>query len=311
MSRVSSKVNLLGKPLFWKSVGLRFFKVKGLDAVIILSYTTLLSLVPLLGLMLSIFSMSSLFESLSQEMMDLMVTHLLPNAEESIQQYLWQFSQQVAKLKGPSLIFILITTLMLLWTIDGKINTIWSSDKTRRWWVSVLNYLGISLLGPVLLGGSLVLSSYLAAMPLISEVQNIVNVPLPFDWVYALPILFNILGFLILYRFVPVVRVSWVSAFMGALFAALLLEGLKTGFVLYLEWFPTYSVIYGAFAAIPILLLWIYSLWLIIMICATVVFELENFEKGSKLKASLKALDLETQSLQALGLDALSAKGKL
>lgn len=311
MSRVSSKVNLLGKPLFWKSVGLRFFKVKGLDAVIILSYTTLLSLVPLLGLMLSIFSMSSLFESLSQEMMDLMVTHLLPNAEESIQQYLWQFSQQVAKLKGPSLIFILITTLMLLWTIDGKINTIWSSDKTRRWWVSVLNYLGISLLGPVLLGGSLVLSSYLAAMPLISEVQNIVNVPLPFDWVYALPILFNILGFLILYRFVPVVRVSWVSAFMGALLAALLLEGLKTGFVLYLEWFPTYSVIYGAFAAIPILLLWIYSLWLIIMICATVVFELENFEKGSKLKASLKALDLETQSLQALGLDAPSAKGKL
>lgn len=308
MEQLLSKLNMLRKPLFWKSVGLRFYKVKGLDAVIILSYTTLLSLVPLLGLMLSIFSMSSLFESLSKEMMDIMVTHILPNAEEDIQQYLWQFSQQVAKLKGPSLVFILITTVLLLRAIDGKINSIWSSDKTRIWWVSVLNYLGVSLIGPVLLGGSLVLSSYLAAMPLISEVQDFISVPLPFDWVYALPILFNVLGFLVLYRFVPIVRVGWLSALVGAFMAALLLEALKTGFVLYLEWFPTYSVIYGAFAAIPILLLWIYSLWLIILFCATVVFELENFEKGSRLKSKIKTLDREKEGLEKLRTDRSGVK---
>ena len=287
MNRLWQKLKFLRKGLFWKSVVMRFYKVKGLDAVVILSYTTLLSLVPLLGLMLSIFSMSDLFQSLSKEVLDLLVAHLLPQSGETIQQYLWQFSQQVAKLKGPSLIFILITTLILLWTIDDKLNSIWSSTLSRRWWVSLLHYLGISLLGPILLGGSLVLSSYLTAMPLISHMQNWVAQPL--DWLHALPVLFNVLGFAFLFRFVPIVRVSWTSAMIGAVLAALLVEGLKNGFGLYLAWFPTYSIIYGAFAAIPILLLWIYSLWAVILISATVVFQLENFEKGSQLKSSIKA----------------------
>ncbi|MBN2866369.1 MAG: YihY family inner membrane protein [Thiotrichales bacterium] len=295
MAILQQKIKLLRKPLFWKSVVLRFYKVKGLDAIVILSYTSLLSLVPLLGLMLSIFSVSTLFDSLSKEVMDLLVRHLLPQSEETIQHYLWQFSQQVARLKGPSLVFILITTLILLWTVDDKLNSIWSTEQSRRWWVSLLHYLGISLLGPLLLGGSLVMSSYLTALPLISHVQAWVSAPL--DWLHALPVLFNVLGLLFLYRFVPIVQVSWISALIGATLAALLLEGLKAGFVLYLDWFPTYSLIYGAFAAIPILLLWIYSLWFVIMICATVVFQLENFEKGSKLKSTLQAHARKTENL--------------
>ena len=156
-----------------------------------------------------------------------------------------------------------LTTLMLLWKVDEKLNGMWSESLTRKWWVSLLHYLGVSLLGPLLLGLSLLTSSYLLALPLLAETTPWIT-QLTFG-MSLLPLLLSWLGFTFLFKFVPIAYVPAKIALLGGLFATLQLELLKYGFTLYVKWFPTYDLIYGAFAAIPLFLLWLYLIWFIVI----------------------------------------------
>lgn len=257
---------------FWKSVFLHFQNRQGMDAVAILAYTTLIGIVPMLAVMLGMFSVSSYFASFESLIMDQVVSNLMPSSHPVIEEYLLKFSQQAAHLKGPGLIVMLITTLMLLWKVDQKLNGMWSERLERKWWVSLLHYLGISLLGPLLLGLSLVVSSSLLALPLLVETTpwiekftaNMKIVPLVLAW----------LGFTALYKLVPIAKVPFAVAFVSGFFAMAQLELLKYGFALYVEWFPTYALVYGAFAAIPLFLLWLYSVWFIVIWNGAVVVTL-------------------------------------
>jgi membrane protein len=152
---------------------------------------------------------------------------------------------------------------MLLWKIDQKLNGLWPHGLKRKWWVSILHYLGISLLGPLLLGLSLVSSSYVLALPWLAETTPwLAKLTFGFS---LLPLVFSLLGFMALYKFVPVAIVPLKVAFVAGLFATLQLELLKSGFALYVQWFPTYDLIYGAFASVPLFLLWLYLIWFIVI----------------------------------------------
>ncbi len=261
---------------FWKQVFLNFKLRQGSDAVAILAYTSLVGIVPMLAVMLGLFSVSPYFSSFESLVMEQVVRNLMPNSQPVIQEYLFKFSQQAASLKGPGLVVMLFTTLMLLWKVDQKLNGLWSERLQRRWWVSLLHYLGISLLGPLFLGMSLVLSSSLLALPLIVETTPLIDkitsgmkiVPLILAW----------LGFTALYKLVPVAKVPFKIALMSGLFAMLELELLKSGFALYVEWFPTYAVVYGAFAAVPLFLLWLYLVWFIVIWNGAVVVTLLKWQ---------------------------------
>lgn len=248
---------------FWAKVFVRFRQNQGTDAVAILAYTTLIGVVPLLAVMLSLFSVSTYFESFESVVMEHVVRNLMPNSQPVIEEKLMMFSMEAVSLKGPGLVVMLFTTLMLLWKIDQKLNGLWPYGPRRRWWVSILNYLGVSLLGPLLLGLSLVSSSYLLALPLLAQttpwLENITF------GIRILPLIFSLLGFILLYKFVPVAFVPIKAAFVGGVFATIQLEILKSGFALYVEWFPTYDLIYGAFASVPLFLLWLYLIWFIVI----------------------------------------------
>ena len=254
--------NLL-KWRFWAKVFVRFRQNHGMDAVAILAYTTLIGIVPLLAVMLSLFSVSTYFESFEAVVMEHVVRNLMPNSQPVIEEYLMMFSMQAVNLKGPGLVVMLFTTLMLLWKIDQKLNGLWPNGLKRKWWVSILHYLGVSLLGPILLGLSLVTSSYVLALPWLAETTPWLE-KLTFG-MSLLPLLFSLLGFMLLYKFVPVAFVPLKAVFVGGVFATIQLELLKSGFALYIKWFPTYDLIYGAFASVPLFLLWLYLIWFIVI----------------------------------------------
>ena len=248
---------------FWAKVFVRFRQNQGTDAVAILAYTTLIGIVPLLAVMLSLFSVSTYFESFETVVMEHVVRNLMPDSQPIIEEYLMIFSMQAVNLKGPGLVVMLFTTLMLLWKIDQKLNGLWPGGLKRKWWVSILHYLGVSLLGPILLGLSLVSSSYVLALPWLAETTPWLE-KLTFG-ISLLPLIFSLLGFMLLYKLVPVAYVPIKTAFVGGLFATMQLELLKSGFALYIKWFPTYDLIYGAFASVPLFLLWLYLIWFIVI----------------------------------------------
>lgn len=248
---------------FWPEVFKTFHARQGMDAVAILAYTSLVGIVPMLAVMLGLFSVSNYFASFEALVMEQVVSNLMPNSQPVIEEYLLKFSQQAANLKGPGLVVMLITTLMLLWKVDQKLNGMWSERLVRKWWVSLLHYLGVSLLGPILLGLSLVVSSSLLALPLIVDTTPFIEKL--FFGMKIVPFVLAWLGFTALYKLVPVAKVPFKVAFIAGFFAMVEVEFLKTGFALYVEWFPTYAIVYGAFAAVPLFLLWLYSLWFIVI----------------------------------------------
>jgi membrane protein len=248
---------------FLKQVVGRFWRLKGTDAVGILAYTSLLGIVPMLAVMLSIFSTSAWFSPFQEVIMQFVVAHLMPDSQPVIQNYLTLFAQQATRLAAPGLVVMFVTTLMLLWTIDKKINDMWETPNTRVWWMSWLNYLGVSVLGPLLLGLSLVATTYILAAPLWKQdawLSHGASQLLRF-----MPLGFSIVGFMLLYRWVPQVKVRWYQAWWVAVMAALQLEALKWAFALYVKLFPTYDVVYGALAAVPLFLLWLYLIWFIVI----------------------------------------------
>lgn len=260
---------------FWAKVFVRFRQNQGTDTVAVLAFTTLLGVVPVLAVMLSLFSVSTYFESFETIVMEHVVHNLMPDTQPVIEEYLMMFSLQAVSLKGPGLVVMLFTMLMLLWKIDQKLNGLWPHGLKRKWWVSLLHYLGVSLLGPLLLGLSLVSSSYVLALPFLAE-----TTPWLENFTFGirlLPLMFSLLGFILLYKLVPVACVPLKAAFVAGVFATIQLELLKSGFALYIKWFPTYDLIYGAFASVPLFLLWLYLIWFIVIWNGALVVTLTQY----------------------------------
>ncbi|PLA74470.1 ribonuclease BN [Hydrogenovibrio sp. SC-1] len=254
---------------FWQQAAVNFIDKQGLDAVTILAYASLVGLVPFLAILFGVFALSDSFAVFQAEVIDKVLHFLLPEATPQVEAYLLKFAQKAGQLQGVGIISMFAIALILLWTIDKKINLMWHRHYQRRWWVSLLHYLGVSLLGPLILGAGLVLSSLLLAAPILPDLFWMA------DALKQLPFFINVVGFWFLYRFVPAVKVSSRAAWVGALLTTLELELLKFGFGVYVKWFPTYDLIYGAFAVIPLFLLWLYLLWLVIIFNASVVRQID------------------------------------
>jgi len=272
----------VGSPAFWRAVWRRFLQAGGADSAAALAYTTLLGLVPLIALVLSVLSVSHWFDAWREEIVHAFVRMLSPDALQKVETALVGFSRQAAALKGPSLLFLAVTVMLLLDAVYKKIAAIWLEAERARWWVRVLHYLGVSLLGPVLLVGSLAVSSWLLALPWLTDYDLVSQAR--YQLLKGVPTLMTVAGFYLFYRYAPPAPVKSRAALLGALLATLLLGLLKAGFSLYAQWVPTYQVIYGALAAVPLFLVWLYLLWALVLFSATVVWGLDRVLAGKSLK---------------------------
>jgi len=227
-----------------------------------LSFTSLLSLVPLVTVALILLSAFPMFDSMRDQVQAFIFGNFIPSVGDNIQDYVLKFAGQAGKLGLWGVSFLVVVALLLIRTIDRAFNHIWHVKSHRSFLGSFLIYWAVISLGPVLLGASLAISSYLASLQLFSDgsfgqLQSL--------WVRLLPLLLSVVAFSVLYGLVPLCRVRVVHALCGGVLAAVLFEGVKAGFVVYLKHFGTYEFIYGALSALPIFLLWIYCCWLVVL----------------------------------------------
>jgi membrane protein len=218
-----------------------------------LAYVSLLSIVPLMTVSLTILSIFPVFKGIGDQIQKFVFANFVASSAQTLQQYIQTFMHQTTKLSLPGMLFLLVTAVLMIFAMEQAFNRIWQVQKHRNIIQAFLMYWAVLTLTPILIGAGLVISSYLLSFPFI-QISLI-----------ALPYLLTFLAFMLLYIIVPNCKVKIRYAASGALIATILFESAKYGFTLYIAYFPTYKLIYGALAVIPIFLVWLYLSWLIVL----------------------------------------------
>ncbi|MCW8333327.1 virulence factor BrkB family protein [Vibrio sp. SCSIO 43135] len=232
-----------------------------------LAYITLLSIVPMLTVLLSVLSSVSVFSDAGEVIQDFVITHFVPAAGDAVRAALIEFVANTGKMTAVGSVFLFVAALMLISNIDSNLNYIWRVTHKRRAVFSFSMYWMVLTLGPLLVGTSIAATSYITSLKILESdaVSGVYNLLL--RW---LPFLLSFFAFVGLYLIVPNKKVRFRHAMLGAIVAAILFELSKKGFAAYITQFPSYQLIYGALAAIPILFVWVYLCWLIVLIGAEV-----------------------------------------
>ncbi|WP_232771494.1 virulence factor BrkB family protein [Colwellia sp. 12G3] len=239
-----------------------------------LSYVCLMSLVPLIVVMFSVMTAFPLFSELQDSIEQFVYQNFVPSAGDVLQQYLTGFVDNASKMSAVAISFLFVAALLLISSIDTTFNKIWRVTDKRRSITSFAMYWMVLTLGPILVGASIALSSYIVSLVAVDE-YDVLGL---FDiFLRLLPLLSSIIAFIILYIAVPNKAVPFKFALSGAIVAGVLFELAKKAFALYITAFPSYQVIYGALAAIPIIFLWVYVSWLIVLTGALITVSLQEY----------------------------------
>ena len=241
-----------------------------------LSYTTLLSLVPLLAVMVSVFSAFPAFEKISGEIEAFIFRNFVPAAGEQIQASLAAFVENTKRMTAMGMLFLVVVAMLLMSAVDQTIDDIWGSHKRRRLTTAFMLYWSVLTLGPLLIGAGIAATSYLLT---IAEESVMAGLGLQGGLLKMLPYLTSILAFMMLYTFVPSRPVRFLHALIGAVVASILFELSKQLFALYISKFSTYETLYGAVAAVPILFLWVYISWVVVLLGAEFTYCLGHFRE--------------------------------
>lgn len=248
----------------------RFWQEGFVDRAAGLTFTTLLALVPLLTISFAVLRLFPVSHKVSEEVQDFIFVNFVPASGKVIQSYLQNFVNQAAHLSAFGLIFLMIVSIMLLITVEKTFNGVWQVQGQFRGMTSFLKYWAILTLAPVFLGLSFAASSYVLSF---FHAQAAIAPALDY-LLNTAPFLLGMMGFILLYVVVPNSTVAFRHALLGGIFSALIFELIKRGFIVYLKLFPTYEFLYGALAAIPIFLLWIYLCWLNVLLGALFTYSL-------------------------------------
>jgi membrane protein len=245
----------------------RFYEERGLQTAGSLTYTTLLSLVPLFTVALAVSTAFPVFDQTIAELQQFVLANFLPDARgiDTIAEQITAFTRNAGRLTAIGLAFFLVTAVMLMMTIDVSLNRLFRVQRQRPMLQQVLMYWAVLTLGPVLIGGSLSMTSFAVGASF-----GWLKLGYVADWLLGvLPFVFTCVAFTLLYAIVPYRAVKPRDALLGGVLAGIAFEIMKRAFAVYLARFPTYTLIYGAFATIPIFLLWLYMSWVVVLAGAT------------------------------------------
>jgi membrane protein len=244
-----------------------------------LAFTTLLSIVPLVAVVLGV--MSSLPSFLSMvDQLDQVMRNMLPERSAGmIVGYVLDFSQKALNVTVVGLLALAVTALALLRTIERAFNKAWKATRKRAWWQSIGLYVMLILLWPLAIAYVVAAVSFAVSLSSGLVVEQV--------WLHKLlskatGVFVAAIFFAGLYFVVPNVRVKLLDALSGGSFAAFGFFLMQKGFELYLSYFPSITLIYGAFATVPILLLWLYLSWSMILLGALVAVSLPEFRCGGR-----------------------------
>jgi membrane protein len=274
----------------------RFVEDRCIQIASSLTFTTLLALVPIITVALTIVSAFPVFESFIGHLQRFLINNIVPESVSAITIYAAQFSENTTQLTAVGMAFVAVTALMLMITIDGAFNAIWRVSRPRSLLQRILVYWTMLTVGPIFVGASLSLTSYLVRLSL-GLIDNPPGVALLLLRFVSLLLTSVALG--LLYKTVPNRSVLKRDALLGGVSAGVCLEAMKQGFSFYIAHFPTYRLVYGAFAAVPVFLLWIYLSWLIVIGGAVLAALLPEWRERAGQSAPVPGSDF-FDALQAL-----------
>ncbi len=245
-----------------------------------LTFTTLLSLVPLFAVVLSVASAFPVFEQWTEVMQNFVFRTFLPDSgtRRAVREQLTEFTGNAGRLTAIGLVFLGVTSLSLMLSIDETFNRLFRIEHRRPVARRIFLYLGALAVLPVLVGASVSTTSWLVG-------QSLGYLGQP-HWVSVsmlrlIPYVFTCVAFTLMYYLLPNRQVALRHSIAGGLMAALAFELAKLGFAMYIQHFPTYTQIYGAFAIIPIFLLWIYISWVVVVVGATITAILPQYDHAN------------------------------
>lgn len=243
-------------------LGDRFFKDRATQHAGSLTYTTLFAVVPILTVVFVMISAIPDFQGVEVSIQRYIVNNFMPAASEKVFEYINDFISQARNLTWIGVGFLIVTTFMMLVTIESAFNMIWRVSNPRRGLSRFLLYWALLSLGPLLIGASFAASTYIMSLNFFSNSQSnpIIN-----HLLILAPFVAMTFGLTLFYAAIPNAKVPLKHAILSAIVAAALFECARAIFGFYARAFPSYQLIYGAFAAVPLFLLWIYISWIIIL----------------------------------------------
>ena len=253
----------------------RFQKDGALGIAGSLSYTSLLSLVPLLAIALAMLAAFPVFDGIRQQLVGMAFQNFVPAVGTVIQSQVDRFVANAGRLTAAGVVGLAFTAIMLLVTVEDAFNRLFRVVKQRKALSKLLVYWTVLTLGPLLIGTSLSLSGYLTAVnkyKFAATISPVVTAPLP--------TLLSALAFTVLFAAIPNRRLRLKDAAIGGAVAALLFAGLRYGFAIYITSSKAYTNIYGAVAAVPIFLFWMYLSWAVVLIGAEITAALPEWRAG-------------------------------
>lgn len=245
--------------IFWQ----RFNQNKLTQAAGYLTYSTMLAIVPLIMVVFSIFSAFPVFNEVTGALKAFIFTNFAPSASDMVGQYIDEFVNNSKKMSAVGIISLIVVALMLINSIDRTLNSIWHDTETRPIFTSFAIYWLILTLGPLLVGVSIAASAYVKTM-----FESASNFSFGLKLLSFVPFLSTWFIFTLIYMVVPNKKVSIKHSAAGALIAAVFFTLGKQAFAWYIVTFPSYQLIYGAMATLPIMLLWIQLSWTFVLLGA-------------------------------------------
>lgn len=264
--------------VLWQTIK-RFESMERRKEAAALTYTTLFALVPVITVSYAILSAIPALQSWGADANQQLLGYVLPQGSEVITEYLQKFSEQARQLTWIGIAALFVTCLLLLQTIEAQFNRIWNVESSRSKVQTFFRYWAVLSLGPLLFGAAVATSSVLASMSLWAD--SPANLPAESLQALAgvLPWLLTTAAITVLYVLVPNCKVPVVHALIAAVLVAGAFEFGKFLFSGALGLFPSYQLIYGAFAAVPLFLLWVYVSWMLLLLGAELSYGLSHYRR--------------------------------
>jgi len=245
-----------------------------------LTFTTLLALVPLATILLAVFSAFPAFADLTDAIKKFLAANMLPDTgARLVSSYLEQFAESAVRLTALSVVFLGLAAILMMFTIDHALNSIWHVSRPRTLIQRVLIYWLVLTVGPLLVGGSLSLTTWAVGISVgyASPVSAVGLLALKIT-----PLLLTAPAFIFLFRVVPNRYVPMRHAVIGGAVSALAFESMNSFFALYLAHFPGFKLVSAVFATAPAVLLWVYLSWISMLLGAVVASSLSHWRSTDR-----------------------------
>ena len=287
---------MLRNPIIQKSLAAshyflrRFKQDRCSEIAAALVYMSLFALVPLMTVLYAVGSAIPTTVDLEAQIEQFLVANLLPESSQEVAAYLHTFSQQAKNLTGVGVLILTLTAILMLRNVERAFNNIWRNRANRGAVSSFLLYWAVLSLAPVMLGLGLGIQAYLYAAA--NALAGLDSLGISTFVLSLLPFTLSVLGLTALYMTVPNCAVRFQHALLGGLVAAIAFSLARATFTTVIA-NSSYTLVYGAFAAVPVFLLWLYIIWSIILVGAILVHSLSDYQSAEQANRPtlLKALD--------------------